>query len=43
MHKSENSTEAALLYRQFSEAFAAEDDDAVRRIYGKFLISDAPD
>jgi hypothetical protein len=37
MHNSENSTEAALLYRQFSEAFTAEDDDAVRRIYRKLL------
>lgn len=37
MHNSENSTDAALLYRQFSEAFTAEDDDAVRRVYRKFL------
>src|SRR5947209_3831384 len=29
MHNSENSTEATLLYRQFSEAFMAENDDAV--------------
>jgi len=37
MHDSENSTDAALLYRQFSEAFTAENDDAVRLIYRKLL------
>jgi hypothetical protein len=37
MHNSENSTEAALLYRQFSEAVTAENDDAVRLIYRKLL------
>jgi hypothetical protein len=42
MHNSENSTEAALLYRQFSEAFTAEDDDAVRRIYRKLLNLGCP-
>src|SRR5205823_14064346 len=42
MHNSENSTEATLLYRQFSEAFTAEDDDAVRLIYRKLLNLGCP-